>query len=47
MEVVVELIIKTNATMTTTTCHSRDNGKMADRAQKRRALTKFIQTYID
>ena len=33
--------------MTTTTRHSRDNEKMADRAQKRRALTKFIQTYID
>ena len=47
MEVVVDLIIKTNATMTTTTRHSKDNDKMADRAQKRRALTKFIQTYID
>ena len=33
--------------MTTTTRDSRDNEKMADRAQKRRALTKFIQTYID
>ena len=33
--------------MTTTTHDSRDNEKMADRAQKRRALTKFIQTYID
>ena len=40
-------LLKTNATMTTTTRHSRDNDKMADRAQKRRALTKFIQTYID
>ena len=33
--------------MTTTTRHSRDNDKMADKGQKRRALTKFIQTYID
>ena len=33
--------------MLTTTRHNRDNDKMADRAQKRRALTKFIQTYID
>ena len=33
--------------MTTTIPHSRDNDKMADRAQKRMALTKFIQTYID
>ena len=40
-------LLKTNAAMTTTTRHSRDNEKMADRAQKRRALTKFIQTYID
>ena len=40
-------LLKTSATMTTTTRHSRDNDKMADRAQKRRALTKFIQTYID
>ena len=40
-------LLKTSATMTTTIRHSRDNGKMADRAQKQRALTKFIQTYID
>ena len=33
--------------MTTTTRHNRDNNKMADRAQKRRVLTKFGQTYID
>ena len=33
--------------MATTTRHNRDNDKMTDRAQKRRALTKFIQTYID
>ena len=33
--------------MANTTRHSRNNDKMADRAQKRRALTKFIQTYID
>ena len=30
--------------MTATTRHNRDNGKMADKAQKRRALTKFVQT---
>ena len=33
--------------MTTTTRHSRDNDKIADGAQERRALTKFIQTNID
>ena len=33
--------------MTTTTRHKRDNDKMADRAQKRRVLTKFVQSYID
>ena len=33
--------------MTTTTSHSRDNDKIADRAEKRRALIKSIQTYID
>ena len=33
--------------MTTTTRHSRDNNKMADRVQKPKALTKFTQTYID
>ena len=33
--------------MTTTTGFSRDSNKIADRAQKRRALTKFIQTYVD
>ena len=40
-------LLKTNTTMTTTTCHSRDNEKMPDRAQKQRALTKFIQNFID
>ena len=30
--------------MTTTTRDSRDNDKMADRAQKGRTVTKFIQT---
>ena len=33
--------------MTTTTRDSRGNDKMGDRAQKRRALTKSIQTYLD
>ena len=33
--------------MATNKRQSRDNDKMADRVQKRRALTKFIQTYID
>ena len=33
--------------MTITTCYNRDNDKMADRAQKRRVSTKFMQTYID
>ena len=33
--------------MTTTTRDSRDNDKMADRAQKGRTVTKFIQTYLD
>ena len=30
--------------MATTTLHNRDSYKMADRSQKRRALTKFVQT---
>ena len=30
--------------MTTTTPHNRDNDKMAGKGQKRRALTKFVQT---
>lgn len=33
--------------MITTTRFSRDNDKIADKAQKRRALIKFIQTYLD
>ena len=33
--------------MTTLTRHSRDNDKMEDRVQKWRALTKFVQTYMD
>ena len=40
-------LLKTSATMTSTTCHSRDNEKMADTMQKRMALTKFIQNFID
>ena len=32
--------------MTTTTRHNRYNGKIVDKAQKRRALTKFVQTTL-
>ena len=31
--------------MTTTTRHNRHNDKMAGKAQKRSALTKFVQLY--
>ena len=33
--------------MTTTARDSRDNDKMAARAQKGRTVTKFIQTFLD
>ena len=33
--------------MTAITHNSRDDDKMADRAQKPKVLTKFIQKYID
>ena len=33
--------------MTTTTRHSRDNDKMTEITQNRRALTEFVETYID
>ena len=32
--------------MTTTTRHNRDNDKISDRPQKRKAFNKFAQTYI-
>ena len=40
-------LLKANAIMTAITHNSRDDDKMADRAQKPKVLTKFIQKYID
>ena len=42
-------LLKTNGPMTNTTLHNRDNDKMTEwtEGQRQRALTEFVETYID